>query len=229
VTTRPAPGGVRTTSEARRTLVGMASERSDPRLDAARYRVEGEAPPEDAPRDTRTAAEMRAWARTAIDVAVARGDFDDLPLAGKPLPGLAGDTVDPDWWIRGLIEREGLTGLAPPALSLRTEHAEFDDTLDRLGSEAAVRAHVDDYNARIVEARRQLTGGPPVVTPTRDVDDEVLRWHERRRARRDAAAAEAAAAPPPPSWRERRALRRELRRRREESRVEPPERPAPSG
>ena len=190
----------------------MASERRDPRVDAARYRTEGSKPADDAPRDTRTAAEMRAWARTAIDVAVARGDFDDLPLAGKPLPGLAGDTVDPDWWIRGLIEREGLTGLAPPALALRTEHAEFDDTLDALGTETAVRAHVDDYNRRIVEARRQLTGGPPVVTPVREVDDEVRRWHERRDARR--AAARAAVPPPPPTWRERRALRREVRRRR---------------
>ncbi|ROS58066.1 uncharacterized protein DUF1992 [Frigoribacterium sp. PhB160] len=190
----------------------MASERRDPRVDAARYRTERSKPADDAPRDTRTAAEMRAWARTAIDVAVARGDFDDLPLAGKPLPGLAGDTVDPDWWIRGLIEREGLTGLAPPALALRTEHAEFDDTLDALGTETAVRAHVDDYNRRIVEARRQLTGGPPVVTPVREVDDEVRRWHERRDARR--AAARAAVPPPPPTWRERRALRREVRRRR---------------
>jgi hypothetical protein len=185
---------------------------SDPRIAAARYRTDGEAPAADAPTDNRTAAEMRAWARTAIDQAIARGDFDDLPLAGKPLPGLAGDTVDPDWWIRGLIEREGLTGLAPPALSLRTEHSTFEQTLDGLFSEAAVRAHVDDYNARIIEARRQLRGGPPVVTPTRDVDAEVLAWHRRRIERRQREAA--AVPPPPPSWRERRALRRELRRRR---------------
>ncbi|MDY0945688.1 DUF1992 domain-containing protein [Frigoribacterium sp. CFBP9039] len=185
---------------------------SDPRVAAARYRTDGAAPAADAPTDNRTAAEMRAWARTAIDQAIARGDFDDLPLAGKPLPGLAGDTVDPDWWIRGLIEREGLTGLAPPALSLRTEHASFEQTLDGLFAEAAVRAHVDDYNARIVEARRQLRGGPPVVTPTRDVDAEVLAWHRRRAERRAREAAEVP--PPPPSWRERRALRRELRRRR---------------
>lgn len=184
----------------------------DHRVDAARYRVDGDVPSDDAPRDTRTAAEMRAWARTAIDLAIARGEFDDLPLAGKTLPGLAGGTVDPDWWLRGLIEREGLTGLAPPALSLRAESTGLHAELDRLRSEAAVRSHLDDFNARIVEARRQLSGGPPVVTPTRDVDGEVLLWHERRQARR---AAEAAAVPPPPpSWRERRALRRELRRRR---------------
>ena len=84
----------------------------------------------------------------------------------------------------------------------------------RRRAQAAVRAHVDDYNSRIVEARRQLTGGPPVVTPTRDVDDELRRWRERREERRAARAA--AVEPAPPTWRERRALRRELRRRRRE-------------
>ncbi|WP_423920871.1 DUF1992 domain-containing protein [Frigoribacterium sp. 2-23] len=178
----------------------------DARLDALRYRIDGEAPPADAPIDNRTAAEMRAWARTAIDLAIARGDFDDLPGAGKPLPNLAGDTVDPDWWIRGLIERENLTGLAPPALSLRSENQQLDAALDALHTEKAVRAHLDDFNARITEARRQLSGGPPVVTPLRDVDAEVSRWEARRVERRAAAAAAADA--PRPSWRERRRARR---------------------
>ena len=29
-----------------------------------------------------------------------RGEFDNLPGAGKPLPGLDG-TDDPDWWVKG--------------------------------------------------------------------------------------------------------------------------------
>ena len=37
---------------------------------------------------------------------------------------------------------------------------------------------------RVVDARRQLTGGPPVVTPTRDVEAEVEAWRERREDRR---------------------------------------------
>jgi hypothetical protein len=32
-----------------------------------------------------------------------------------------------------------------------------------------------------VAARRQLMGGPPVVTPLRDVDSEVRAWAERNR------------------------------------------------
>ncbi|WP_175984925.1 hypothetical protein [Microbacterium tenebrionis] len=35
----------------------------------------------------------------------------------------------------------------------------------------------------MIEARRQLLGGPPVVTKTRDVDAEARRWRERRATR----------------------------------------------
>ncbi|MFB0834724.1 DnaJ family domain-containing protein [Arthrobacter halodurans] len=114
-----------------------------------------------------------------IDAAMARGDFDNLAYAGKPLPDLGG-TDDPDWWVKGLIQREKLTGLGPPALLLRREDAELDARMDRLHSERAVRAALEDFNARIVEARRQLLGGPPVVTPVRDIDAELRRWRERR-------------------------------------------------
>jgi hypothetical protein len=197
----------------------MAEERSRPepdaRVEAARYRLD---------RDARARGEEVGEANAgqpsmdqrahvienAIQQAIRRGDFDDLPGAGKPLPGLTG-AHDPDWWIRRKIEREKLTGLGPPALTLRTEHSELDATLDRLGSEQAVREHLADFNRRVVDARRQLQGGPPVVTPTRDVDEEVARWAERRETRlREAEAvrraeAEALAAL---SRRERRRLRK---------------------
>ncbi|AMM19318.1 hypothetical protein AX769_03200 [Frondihabitans sp. PAMC 28766] len=156
-----------------------------------------------------TADELRSIAKTQLDLAIERGDFDNLPLAGKPLPGLGG-THDPDWWIKAKIEREGLSGVAPPALSLRTENQQLDGLLDGMASEASVRAAIADFNGRIVEARRQLTGGPPVVTPTRDPDLEVERWSARRADRRAEAARAAAelAEQQPRTWRERRAARR---------------------
>ena len=187
---------------------GMAD---DPRLDAARYRAEKaardagfdepETPDTGAP-ETRaetnpagthagqpTASDRAAYVETAIQQAIRRGEFDDLPGAGKPLEGL-GERHDPDWWIRRKIQSEQLTGLGPPALRLRVEHAEFDDRVDALPREDDVRDYIADFNARIIDARRQLLGGPPVVTPTRDVDEEVAAW----RARRDARAAARAAA-----------------------------------
>ncbi|MFE5409370.1 DUF1992 domain-containing protein [Microbacterium sp. NPDC056569] len=163
----------------------------DPRLAAARYRAahRGEAedetdaaPPGSKAAQAYSAADRAAVVETAIQQAIRRGEFDDLPGAGKPIPGL-GETHDPDWWIRRKIETEQLTGLGPPALMLRVESAELEAKLDDLSREAEVREALEDFNRRVIEARRQLLGGPPVVTPTRDVEAEVAGWNERRDAR----------------------------------------------
>ncbi|MGH3690016.1 MAG: DUF1992 domain-containing protein [Microbacterium sp.] len=128
------------------------------------------------------AVDRAAFIETAIQVAIRRGDFDDLPGAGKPLAGL-GTHHEPDWWIRRKIETENLTGLGPPAILLRTEGRELNDQLDLLGRESDVREVLEDFNRRVREARRQLQGGPPVVTSPRDIDAEVAAWAERRAAR----------------------------------------------
>ncbi|CAI9388461.1 DUF1992 domain-containing protein [Microbacterium sp. T2.11-28] len=191
----------------------------DPRLDAARYRVDKAAreagfagdedadPASAAPRAdpaAPTAHERAMYVETAIQQAIRRGDFDDLPGYGKPLEGL-GDHHDPNWWIRRKIQTEQLTGLGPPALRLRVEHAEFDERVDALTREPDVREYVTDFNRRVVEARRQLQGGRPVVTPTRDVDAEVDAWRARRAART-----------PPPAPDPPRRRRWSLRRNRQE-------------
>jgi hypothetical protein len=112
-----------------------------------------------------------------------RGEFDNLPGHGKPLGDL-GSPYDRDWWLKKLIEREQITGVLPAALQLRKDDAELDARLDRESTEKQVREQVEDFNRRIIEARRQLQGGPPVVTPTREVEAEVRRWRERRSVRR---------------------------------------------
>lgn len=123
------------------------------------------------------------WVEQQIRAAIARGEFDDLPYAGKPLPNLR-TTHDPDWWLKGLIQREQITGVLPEALQLRKDDAELDAELDRHGREETVRELLEGFNHRVVAARRQLTGGPPVVTPLRDVEADVAAWRERRRPRR---------------------------------------------
>jgi hypothetical protein len=165
-------------------------------VERRRHRLEDE-------RDQRTgqgaAAErirnQTKWVDLQVRRAIERGEFDDLPGTGKPLE--LPDKHDPDWWVKQLIEREKITGIAPPAIGLRKEDAELDDLLDREVTPDGVRRVVEDFNARVVDARRQLTGGPPVVTPTRDVEGEVGRWRERREARRVRAAAQPAASPAP--------------------------------
>ena len=144
----------------------------------------GDAGREAEPHRLQESDEVWEVANSAIDAAVARGEFDNLAYAGKPIPGLGG-TDDPDWWIKGLIEREHVSGLGPPALMLRKEDAEMEGTLDAAGTEARVREILSDFNARIIEARRQLLGGPPVTTRLRDIDAEVAAWRARAAARRE--------------------------------------------
>jgi hypothetical protein len=194
-------------------------DQGDARLNVARYQVdrlakeageELEAEPE-TDNAGQSMMEARAqYVEIQIQQAIRRGDFDNLPGAGKPIEDL-GTTYDPDWWIRKKIERENITGLGPPALTLRTENAQLDDRLDATTSEEGVRALLDDFNRRVVTARRQLQGGPPVVTPPRDVDVELDLWRERRAERRRQAeqrrereTAELAAM----TWRERRRAKR---------------------
>ncbi|MGN6273807.1 MAG: DUF1992 domain-containing protein [Protaetiibacter sp.] len=173
------------------------------RLDRFRREQLGEeVAPEEDPREA-TDADRALATEIAIQQAQRRGDFDDLPGAGKPLPGIGDGRHDPDWWLRRKIEREQLRGLGPVAYLLRTEDAELTERLDALARPDEVRAAVEDFNARILEARRQLLGGPPVITQPRDVDAEVTAWEERRTAR----AAEHAP-PPEPERRHRRRTRR---------------------
>ncbi|MDT0203493.1 DUF1992 domain-containing protein [Nocardioides sp. AE5] len=131
--------------------------------------------------------QQHLWVDLQVRQAMERGEFDNLPGAGKPIEGLGGDD-DPDWWLKRLVEREKVSVL-PPALALRTEDRELDARLDEENTETAVVKILEDFNRRIVEARRQLQGGPPVITPLREIDEELAAWRERRTARREAQAA----------------------------------------
>ncbi|WP_151084156.1 DUF1992 domain-containing protein [Nocardioides cynanchi] len=153
--------------------------------------------PERDERTGRAAAAQRIqrqdrWVDLQIQEAMKRGDFDNLPGAGKPIEGL-GAQHDPDWWIKKLVEREKISVL-PPALQLRKDDAELDAALDRHTAESEVRRLLEDFNARVLHARYTPVDGPPLVTMPRDVDAEVDAWRERRLARRRAAEADRARA-----------------------------------
>ena len=147
-------------------------------------------PPQDGspargPRTGRDAARNRIqhqaqWVEQQLRVAMERGEFDDLPGAGKPIEDL-GTEHDPDWWLKKLIERERISGVLPEALQLRKDDLELEALLDRQPNEAHVRRELESFNSRIIRARMQLQGGPPVITRTRDVEAEVTAWRHRRR------------------------------------------------
>lgn len=175
------------------------------RLEAEAASGETGADVDDAARRVHRIEHQSIWVDMQIQQAIRRGEFDDLPGAGQRIQDID-RPHDPDWWLKQLIERERITGVLPPALALRKEDAELASTLDRITTPAGVRSAIDDFNARVVEARRQLQGGPPVITALRDPDQEVDAWQQRRTERivqqkarlAEIRTAEAAAAPP--SW-----------------------------
>src|SRR4051812_16189036 len=79
-----------------------------------------------------------------------RGDFDNLPGAGKPLD--LSDSGDPDWWLKRFAARENLdlSAALPGALALRKEAAGYPEALVDVRSEATVREILEDYNRRVL-------------------------------------------------------------------------------
>jgi len=137
--------------------------------------------------------QQQTWVDLQVRQAMERGDFDDLPGAGKPIPDL-GEHHDPDWWLKKMVQRENIAVL-PPSLQLRKEDAELDQRLDGIHREHEVREVVEDFNKRVVAARYGTPAGPPLVTMPRDVEETVDAWRERRDVRRREARAAAEAAP----------------------------------
>ncbi|UOY00437.1 J-domain-containing protein [Blastococcus sp. PRF04-17] len=122
------------------------------------------------------------WVDSQIDRSIARGDFEHLPGAGKPIPGLHREETAYDW---ALVKarREGVdtAAMLPPGLALRRERDELPDRAARLVSAAEVRALVDDYNAR-VEAfwRRPQESRWAPVPGLADADAVVAAWERSR-------------------------------------------------
>lgn len=125
---------------------------------------------------------MTSWYESHIDrqirEAQERGEFDNLPGAGKPLPD-HGELYDEEWWVKDLARREGLPGGIPATLRLRREVEDLPESLERFRTEDAVRRTVADLNHRIERAKRGLIDGPPTVLGRLDPDAIVAAWRAR--------------------------------------------------
>lgn len=130
-------------------------------------------------------SQQSAWVDQQIRVAMAKGEFDNLPGQGKPIKDL-GSQHDPDWWLKRLIEREQIA-LLPASLQLRKDDAELDAKLDTFNVESEVRREVTEFNERVIRARYRPPEGPPLITMPRDVDGAVEAWQERRTTQIEAA------------------------------------------
>ena len=119
----------------------------------------------------------------AIEAAIARGEFDDLPGAGKPLR--LPSRHDPDWWIRQRLEDDDIDrdALLPVVMLLRREHDELGSVLAELHSEQQVRELLEDYNRRVQDDRLRHPMAR-MLAPTVDVEARLEQWRalERERA-----------------------------------------------
>jgi len=150
-----------------------------------------------------------SWVDKQIREAQERGDFDDLPGAGKPLPHL-GDPDDADWWVKGYIKRENLdiSGALPTPLALRKEAAGFPESLADVRQESQVREILEDFNYRVKADRLRPAVGqlPPLIARTVDVEEALEQWRVLRAATEaqrpaPAAATEERKPTPRPWWR----------------------------
>jgi hypothetical protein len=136
-----------------------------------------------------------------IRAARENGEFDDLPGAGKPLPGHA-QPYDEQWWLKEFVRREGITAEAmlPPSIQLARQVERLPEEVRRQPSEQRVRETVAALNREILDY--QLRPSQPFV-PVRRVDVEamVALWREALEARLAAARQPAPAPAPRPARR----------------------------
>ena len=122
---------------------------------------------------------FESWAERQVREAIERGEFDDLPGAGRPLPGLNGRDEE-DWWVKGFLEREKISMPLPTSLALRKEIAELPKTLAGVRDEVEVRRIVKDLNERIRDSHRRKVDGPAMVLRPVDVEATVAEWRNNR-------------------------------------------------
>ncbi|MGK5449840.1 DnaJ family domain-containing protein [Streptomyces radiopugnans] len=120
--------------------------------------------------------DFETWADRQIREAAERGEFDELPGMGRPLPDLD-QPYDDLWWVRRKMSREGLSYL-PPALALRKEAEDALAAARRARSEPEVRRIVAGINERIRAALRMPPPGPPLGLEPLDAEEVVRQWRE---------------------------------------------------
>lgn len=121
---------------------------------------------------------FRSWIDRQIDDAHDRGEFDELPGAGKPIPDL-GKPYDEMWWVKQKLRRENLSYL-PPSLALRKAAHDALVEASEAKSETEVRRILTGINRQIVEANSKPSSGPAIVLVPFNVERAVRRWRAGR-------------------------------------------------
>jgi hypothetical protein len=126
---------------------------------------------------------FRWWVDRQIGEARARGEFDDLPGTGKPLPKPTGNDAATDWVLRQVkAGGHDTKALLPPALALKREVQDLPERLAGERAEGRVREVVADLNERIRQAYLNHHTGPPLTVGLVDVEEAVGDWRRSRAA-----------------------------------------------
>ncbi|GJF23928.1 DUF1992 domain-containing protein [Streptomyces sp. HO565] len=126
--------------------------------------------------------DFESWVDKQIRDADARGEFDRLPGAGKPLPSDVESTYDELWWVKRKMAREGLSVL-PPTLALRKEAEDALAAALDAPTEGTARRIVEQINVKIRDVMFKPPPGPPLGKKPYDVEEVVRQWRERRAER----------------------------------------------
>jgi hypothetical protein len=118
------------------------------------------------------------WIDRQIREGMERGDFDDLPLHGKPITSLE-KPRDELWWVKDKLRREGVE-ILPPTLVVRKELDDAREAIAASTSEAEVRQIVAEINDKIRTVNRLATSGPPSNLMPLDVERTVVEWRASR-------------------------------------------------
>jgi hypothetical protein len=123
---------------------------------------------------------FETWIDQQIREAAERGDFDDLPGAGKPLPD-HGSAYEEDWWLRGFLHRHEASadGMLPPAVLIRRQIDGLRETVRGLPDAERVREFVEALNGSIRDSWRSPDDGRLPVKLV-NVEKVLAQWHEDR-------------------------------------------------
>lgn len=121
---------------------------------------------------------FQSWVERRIREAQVRGEFDNLPGAGKPIPDLD-RPYDDLWWVRRKLQAEKLSWL-PPTLALRKEAQDALAAVSQAGSERDVRRILERINLKIREGNRKAASGPSVNLAPFDVERVVDTWRQQQ-------------------------------------------------
>ncbi|MEU6577385.1 DUF1992 domain-containing protein [Streptomyces sp. NPDC046805] len=122
---------------------------------------------------------FESWVDRQIRAAQGRGEFDQLPGAGKPLPPGTDTSYDELWWVRRKMVREGLTAL-PPSLALRKEAEDALTAAYAAPSERMARKIITDVNVKIRDMMFKPPPGPPLGMKPYDVEEIAREWRRLR-------------------------------------------------